>query len=200
MPETARLFIAIELPPAITTILTTAQEALKNVTPRQTVRWVDPTGIHLTLKFLGDTPTDSQEMLRNALQQAVSGHVSFTLSTGHLGSFPNVQRPRVIWLGVERDLQSLDALQRSVERTIAPLGFPTEQRGFSPHLTLGRVRREAQNDAVQRLGKVLTDFHAPSPTAWKVESISLIRSELKSTGAVYTTFARAPLRQEEAGG
>ena len=199
MSQTVRLFIAIELPAAVTTILTIVQNELKSVTPQQTVRWVDPAGIHLTLKFLGEVPVDSQDTLRQALQQAVIGHAPFALNTGRLGCFPNAQKPRVIWLDVERDLQALGALQRSIEQVIAPLGYPTEQRAFSPHLTLGRVRREAQNGAIQQLGKVLSESSSPRPTQWDVISVNLIRSDLNPTGAVYTTIARTPLQSENSG-
>jgi RNA 2',3'-cyclic 3'-phosphodiesterase len=193
MPDMWRLFIAIELPSSVLAQLADVQDQLKKRTPPRTVRWVNPDGIHLTLKFLGDVPVIKRDSLEKALAKAVEGHAPFALSTGNLGCFPNTNRPRVAWIGLQNQVEALAALRDAVERLIAPLGYPTEDRPFSPHLTLGRVRREARRDDVQKLGDLIANSPAPSAQRWQVTAISLIRSELKPSGAVYTPLFYAPL-------
>ena len=99
--EMWRLFIAIELPDSALALLGQLQANLKERTPAQSVRWVAPGSIHLTLKFLGDVPTPDVDAIRFALGETVKGHAPFELSTGSLGCFPNATRPRVIWIGIE---------------------------------------------------------------------------------------------------
>jgi 2'-5' RNA ligase len=188
-----RLFIAIELPSSVLVQLAEIQGHLKKHTSPGTVRWVNPDGIHLTLKFLGDVPVAKRDSLEKALLKAVEGHTPFALSTGLLGCFPNTNRPRVAWIGLQDQIEALAALRDAVERLIAPLGYPTEHRRFNPHLTLGRVKREAPHDSIQRLGELIAAFPAPTAQRWQVTGVSLIRSELKPTGAVYTPLFRAPL-------
>jgi 2'-5' RNA ligase len=188
-----RLFIAIELPSSVLAQLAEIQEHLNKRTPPGTVRWVNPDGIHLTLKFLGDVSVTKRDSLEKALLKAVEGHKPFTLSTGSLGCFPNANRPRVAWISLQNQVEALTALRDAVERLIAPLGYPTEDRPFSPHLTLGRVKREASRNNIQRLGELITTSPTPPAQRWQVTSVSLIRSELRPTGAVYTPLFHAPL-------
>jgi 2'-5' RNA ligase len=191
MTDMWRLFIAVELPPAVLAQLNETQETLKKYTPANTIRWVNPDGVHLTLKFLGDVPVTQRDTLEKAVAQAVQGHAPFFLSTAELGCFPNFNRPRVAWVGLHGNLEALSAVRDAVEQYVAPLGYPTEDRPFSPHLTLGRVRREARRDDVQKLGALIARTPALEPQRWQVSGISLIRSELKPTGAVYTLLFHA---------
>ncbi|NDJ74748.1 MAG: RNA 2',3'-cyclic phosphodiesterase [Chloroflexi bacterium] len=195
MSETWRLFIAIELPEAILAQLTTVQERLKRQVPRGTVRWVRVAGIHLTLKFLGDVPLSQRDDIEHELAQAATGHTPFTLAARHLGCFPNPKRPRVVWVGVQGAVPALANLRDAVEEHIAPLGYPTEDRPFKPHLTLGRVQRDARRDEVARLGELIADTKLGELGRWDVSSVSLMRSELKPDGAVYSRLFSAPLDQ-----
>lgn len=193
MPDTWRLFIAIELPPEVREGLISIQTSLKKEAPPQTVRWVNPDGIHLTLKFLGDTPLAQLEVLKEKLDAVVQGSPPFMLATSGVGCFPNVRRPRVVWAGIHQAADRVAALRDAVEAHIAPLGFPTENRAFSPHLTLGRVRQEARRADVERLGEMINRATFKEVYEWQVHSVALIRSELKPTGAVYTTLYQAAL-------
>jgi 2'-5' RNA ligase len=193
MADMWRLFIAVELPSSVLAELAEIQDHLKKRTPPGTVRWVNPGGIHLTLKFLGDVSVTKRDSLEKALANAVEGHAPFTLSTGSLGCFPNADRPRVVWIGLQNQIEALAAVRDAVERLIAPLGYPTEDRSFSPHLTLGRVQREARRDNIQKLGELIANSPTPTAQHWQVTGVSLIRSELKPTGAVYTPLFHAPL-------
>jgi 2'-5' RNA ligase len=193
MADTWRLFVAVELPRDVLAGLTAVQTALKAQTPPRTVRWVNTEGIHLTLKFLGDTPSAKGESLEAALQQAAEGHSTFSLATGTVGCFPNVRRPRVVWVSIQKDVDALNALRDSVEEHIAPLGYPTEDRPFSPHLTLGRVNRDARQNDVRQFGELIANTTVADIHEWQVTAVSLIRSELKPSGAVYTPLFRAQL-------
>jgi 2'-5' RNA ligase len=193
MADMWRLFIAIELPSSVLAQLAEIQDHLKKRTPPGTVRWVNPDGIHLTLKFLGDVSVTKRDSVEKALAKAVDGHAPFTLSTSKLGCFPDFIRPRVAWIGLQNQVEALIALRDAVERLIAPLGYPTEDRPFSPHLTLGRMQSEARRDDLRKVGELIANTPMPDAQRWPVNGVSLIRSELKPTGAVYTTLVHAPL-------
>jgi 2'-5' RNA ligase len=194
MAEMWRMFIAIHLPPDVLAGLTKIQDDLKERAPSRTVKWVNPQGIHLTLKFLGDVAVIKRDSIQRALTQAVQDHASFDLAAGGLGCFPNARQPRVVWVGMHQNLQALARLHDSVEENMTPLGYPPENRPFNPHLTLGRTRREANRSDLAQLGELVTHTPANSRYPFRVEAVSLFRSELKSTGAVYTELLRAPLK------
>ncbi len=196
MSESWRLFIALHLPSEVIAALDTAQRRLRTTVPPGIVSWVTPHSIHLTLKFLGDVPLNQRDTIAEALTTVARAHVPFDLSTGGLGCFPHQRNPRVVWIGVQGQLNVLQLLRDAVEEVIAPLGYPTEERPFSPHLTLGRVRRDAQRSTVQTLGAAIASATAPPSVTWTVTDVGLFRSELKPTGAVYTLLHSAPLSRE----
>jgi 2'-5' RNA ligase len=195
MAEMWRLFIAITIPPDVLDSLVAVQDRLKHKTPPRTVRWVRPEGIHLTLKFLGDVPVIKRETLEKTLAKAAQDHAPFTLAATGLGVFPNLKRPRVVWIGIQQDRAALAALRDAVEEHIAPLGYPTENRPFNPHLTLGRILRDARRADIQRFAELIAHRDLTDRFTWQVNDVHLIRSELKPTGAVYTTLYDAPLKR-----
>jgi len=190
--EQLRLFVAVELPPEVREALAGLQKGMR---PRcgPGVRWTRPEGIHLTLKFLGDVTQAEVARLEKALGRAALGQVVFELSLGSTGFFPNPHRPRVLWTGLEGETERLKALARRVEEELSPLGFHTEGRPFTPHLTLARLgerlgsaQREAFDSTVQS-----APWRPGHPFA--VDGLSLVRSHLNPAGAVYTCLHRAPL-------
>ena len=195
MPDNSwRLFIAVAIPPEVRSVLTTLQEDMRDKTPDKAIRWVNPDGIHLTLKFLGDVPLTKRSTLEQALTTAAADIAPFDLSTKAPGCFPNTNRPRVVWLGIGGDTEILRHLWQSVETHVAPLGFPTENRPFSPHLTLGRVRREANRTSVAQVGETVVQTRPPTASHWHVDSVHLVRSTLLPSGAEYQDIFVAPLR------
>lgn len=187
MSENWRLFIAVDLPDQVLDSLRRTQNKLKKVTPERAVRWVRVEGIHLTLKFLGDTPPDQVDDLVRVLGEAVSTHRCFELHTHGLGCFPNTDRPRVVWVGVNGAVRPLGALQADVEQGMQSLGFEAESRQFSPHLTLGRLSRNASRQDAMQVGEAVQANQSKfPPVSWQVDSVSLIRSQLKPSGSVYT--------------
>ena len=191
--EQIRSFIAIELNESINAALTDLQEQLKAKVPRGSVRWVRPEGIHLTLKFLGNVPANRIEEIERALIQACAGVPSFSFSVGGLGCFPNPRRPRVVWVGVQEETGTLARLQRAIENGMEKLGFAPEGRKFDPHLTLGRTQRRASPGDVRRLGQLVEETNIGELGQMEARVVSLIRSDLRPTGAVYTQLAAVGL-------
>ncbi len=193
MTDTLRLFIALELPPDVLDALQAVQNHLRGRAPRDAVRWTRPEGVHLTLKFLGETPAAKQAAITVAMQQAAAGHAPLHLHAAGLGCFPNLARPRVVWIGLGGDLDALAALAEAMEAAAETLGFARERRPFSPHLTLGRVRQEAAGTDIKALGRLIEATPIGEIARWTAESVSLMRSDLRPDGARYTCLAEAPL-------
>lgn len=195
-----RLFVVLALPAGAKAALAATVEQLQSVIPAG-VRWVNPAGIHLTLKFLGDTEAGRVTPLLAALREmAAAGDMRpFPLHLDGLGLFPNYRETRVIYAGVDGDMDSLAQAQRRVEQAIARLGFPQDKRPFRPHLTLGRVREGVAPAARRQIGETIArQAAALSPEyAWTAGEIHLIRSVLTPQGAVYTTLGQAALGAAE---
>lgn len=190
-----RLFIAVELPADVRAALADVQNHLRALDRERAIRWTRIDGVHLTLKFLGDTPVAQRDAIEAGLLEAAERCAGFSLRVEGVGCFPNTRRPRIVWSGVGGDLASLRNLQEGVERAITPLGFPREKRAFSPHLTLGRARKDASSAGLAALGaqvERLAETRAHGPQ-WLVTAVRLMRSELKPSGAVYTQLAAAEL-------
>lgn len=190
--EQVRSFVAIELPEGLKEELVGLGERLKSG-GHSGVRWVDPRGIHLTLKFLEDVAVDRLDNINTALTEAVRGMSPFRLEVGGLGVFPNPRRVRVGWVGVSGDIDKLQRLQQRVETSLAALGFEVESRRFTPHLTLARVRDQATPDERQRFGQFIesTDFKAAHKI--EVDTIYLMRSQLTRQGAIYSRISSVRL-------
>ncbi len=187
-----RAFVAIHLSPEIIHNLEQVLQDLQGRWPEAPVRWVPAHNIHLTIKFLGDVSVANLPLLTRTLQAEAARHAPFEVSVGKLGAFPSTRRPRVIWVGVEAP-PGLYALQQGVEAELARLGYAAEERDFSPHLTLGRVGRNAGSDDLPRLSALLTSVKVGFLGATRVQSVQFFRSDLQPSGAVYTALFSAPL-------
>jgi len=200
MPEEIlRTFIAIELDEPLRLALGRVQTKFKRQMSQRDVKWVAVENIHLTLKFLGDTPRRRLPEIEAALRAACAGHAPFEVSIEGRGCFPNIRRPRVIWVAV-RDAQggqgqSLARLQAAVEQYIAPLGWPTEERGFSPHLTLGRVARGLEREVEEAVGRAVEKTVVEQIGVQRVTAVSLMQSDLQPTGPIYTRLLHVPLAE-----
>jgi 2'-5' RNA ligase len=194
MPDVVfRTFIAIELNERLRGALRNVQDKLKERVPLGSVKWVAPDGIHLTLKFLGDTPASRIPDIEAALKAACVPFQPFDFSVEGRGCFPNFHRPRVVWVAVREKGQTLARLHEALERTVAPLGWPAEERAFSPHLTLGRVAKGADSRTVAAVGAVVEESAVERLGLQTVTAVSLIRSDLRPTGAVYSRLLYVPL-------
>lgn len=189
-----RAFIAIELTAEIQNRLDEVTTAFKKQLNGVPVRWVPASNIHLTLKFLGDVSVANVKILTDILRTEVAGHRPFEVSVGGAGAFPNNRRPRVIWVGVEAPSE-LTMVQSGVEAAMERLGYAREDRPFSPHLTVGRISRNANSDDTRLISKVLETCRVGFLGAACIQEICLFRSDLQPTGAVYTRIFDAVLSQ-----
>ncbi len=191
--EKIRAFIAIELPDPFKDSLSSLEDRLRPA-EHPYVKWVDPQGIHLTLKFLGNIATDQVPRIIEAITLASQGTSPLKLQIGGLGAFPNLQRPRVIWVAVTGEVDPLIALQRGIDQALVPLGFAIEKRPFSPHLTLGRLRERASPVERNSIGKLVMATKSEGNPAMEVNQISLMRSTLTPSGAIYSRLASIELK------
>jgi 2'-5' RNA ligase len=192
-PRALRLFVAVELPAHVLQQLNAVQHAMQREARLDGLRWVRPEGIHLTLKFLGETPAARQKDIEGAIGRGTSGVAPFGLSLGALGKFGSRLAPRVLWVDVRGDVESLKRLQGQVERELAQLRYSPENRAYSAHLTLARVPQERARELAAPLDEAIAAT-APPAAEWTVDEVSLMRSELRPSGAVYTRLFAAPLR------
>jgi 2'-5' RNA ligase len=190
-----RTFIAIELEEPLRVAVGQVQAQLKRQMPPGSVRWVAPEAMHLTLKFLGDTSTSRIRAIVDALTNACAGFPPFTLTLAGRGCFPNVRRPQVVWVGIHDSGRMLARMQDSVEKHVAPLGWPREPRGFTPHLTLGRVVRDASAETAAHVGEAVTQSVVETIGAQVVSAVHLIQSDLRPSGPVYKNLASVRLAE-----
>ena len=195
--EQVRTFVAIEIPPVAQVILAATQEALQAIRgARDAVKWVRPEIIHITLQFLGDVPAARVRAVGEAVARACADVPAFTLRLSGAGAYPNLRRPRVLWVGLAGRLDVLAHLQSMVERELAGLGFAPEERAFSPHLTLGRVRRDADPAVVQALGQAVAGLQIEDSEPFLVETVQVMRSDLRPEGPIYTPLRVVPLLRD----
>ena len=154
------------------------------------IKWVRAEHVHLTLKFLGEVDAGREAEMVTMLGSATQGARAITLAVRGAGAFPNPRKPRVVWAGVEPD-PAIEILADSVERSFGPLGFPSEGQPFRPHLTVGRVARDARPRQLSGL-ETLIEGIAVEATA-VIDGVDLLRSELRRDGSVYHRVHRERL-------
>lgn len=191
--QTQRVFAALELPAAVLRRLAEVLAGLRAGLPAGLVRWARPESLHLTLQFYGEVERARVPGLQAALAAAAAQAAPLTLNLAGLGAFPNPARARVVWVGVAGDLEALRAVQAAVEAAGRPLGFTPDARGFNPHLTLGRVNQPARPPDQRQLAEVLARAAPPDGPAFTLAALSLMQSELRPGGSVYTRLWAAPL-------
>lgn len=188
-----RTFIAVEIPHPVQEAIQLKTEPLRKFIGSSIVRWVPSKNIHLTLKFLGDVPSTKIDMLIQIVRTQADSCSSFDIHINGLGSFPSPKRPRVLFIGIQAPAE-LEALWRGIESETTRLGYESEARGFSPHLTLGRVKQPCSVDDQQRIRKALEETKVDSLGNARVDSVHLYKSELNRGGSVYTKLYSARLR------
>jgi 2'-5' RNA ligase len=188
-----RTFIAIELDDAVNMAFKSVQRRLRTEPISGFVRWVAPEGIHLTLKFLGDINSERVPEVLAAMQAACAGIAPFELAVRGAGCFPNYERPTVIWAGIVGDVKEATQLAQRIEVECLKLGFPPEERPFSPHFTLGRVNRDAGLKQRGQVGEMVRRFDLGPVGAISADAVHLMRSELRPTGSVYSSLGNVKL-------
>ena len=194
---TVRSFVAIELPQAVQDHLADVQEQLaaRMGESARAVRWTRPESIHLTLQFLGDVAVMRLQMVKMAVAQGCQQTQPFHLETGGLGVFPTLRRPRIIWIGLEGDDEAMDALTRlqtSVSSALTRIGYKPDKE-FKPHLTLGRVRESARPGDLSAIAQAVSQAGRPKAVRFPVNAVSLMQSELRPGGSIYTRLSHVEL-------
>ena len=192
--KSVRLFIALELPATVQETLYSPLKTIREQLPPRVVRWTPPPNIHLTLKFLGDVPLNQVEAVQNALKNAVEIYPPLDLVIQNVGCFPNAKRPYIVWVGLQDITGHLGDLQKSVEEQVAPLGYPRDDRPFKPHLTIGRVKRYVQGQALNNIGHAVQQLKIGKISDWQSSAVSLMESNLLPDGAQYTCRYTTPFK------
>ncbi len=178
-----RTFIAIGISDAVRQKIADVQAELKRENAR--ISWTKPENIHVTLKFLGDVEESKIDSIAGVIQKVTENIQSFTVKVKTLGAFPNLRRARVLWMGLENVSAELTQIAEGIETGLSQLGFPKEERKFSPHLTIGRVKSALSNRFVEKF-----QSYAFEGGEFKVEEIILMKSDLHPAGAIYTRLRK----------
>jgi len=189
-----RTFIAVEIPSHVQKKIQQETEPLRKAIGSSLVRWVSIQNVHLTLKFLGDVSPASVDTLTQMLRVEADSCPEVDMQISGLGSFPSLRRPRVLFIGIQAPAE-LEALYRGIESACARLGYESEGRGFSPHLTIGRIKQDASVADQQKVRHALAETKIDSLGIARVNSVHLHKSDLKPTGSVYTQIFSAPLKK-----
>lgn len=174
-----RCFVAIEIPASIQALLKIVQTHLQSQIHKAS--WTKPGNFHLTLKFLGDVHPEAIDDISEAIQRVTDTHPSFSIAFGGIGGFPNLARPRVIWMGVKQGASTVSRLAKTVNRELTDLGFSTDTR-FHPHLTLARLRTATNLEPLKNIPRKYDTIVGGS---MRVNEITLMQSQLHPNGAIY---------------
>lgn len=196
MGEATRTFVAVEIDQHTAARAAAVIDRLRAA--GADVTWVAPRNLHLTLKFLGDVRNELLPAVIESLRGAARRVPPFTLEIHGVGAFPQLDRPRTIWLGARQGGEQMRLLAEAIERSLEPLGFAPEARGYTAHLTIGRVRRPTA--ALRSLSELMRRQSDQAVGEIAVEQIVAMASTLTPRGPIYEPLARVPLSEEVSGG
>jgi len=180
MSNTIRAFIAIPLDPKIQHSIERMQDHLKKT--NSDVKWVKPENIHITLKFLGDVNTEQINSVKQALSNCTHNTRPFKVELSQLGAFPNIERPRTLWIGLKDSKKQLNRIAVSLEKALGKIGFQGDQRPFNSHITIGRVRSSKN---INLLSQLLSNYQIATGLTQTISKIVLLKSTLNSEGPLH---------------
>ena len=188
-----RSFLAFELPLEVESVVTWVSDELRRSS--LDAKWVKSGNIHLTVVFMGDVETDEIPAIKEEIGETCLTYGAFDISLKGLGCFPHSRKPRVIWFGLDGDLERMPSFRDALQERLIPFGIKEEKRRFKPHLTLGRFRKPRRTSSeglelLSRYGDVI------SPVC-SLKELVLFKSDLKPGGARYTRLGVWPLLGEE---
>ena len=184
-----RTFIAVKIPATVKLI-----ELLKllRVDMREDrIRWVNPEILHITLSFIGDTTEEQVNYISEQLEKIGSGYSSIELHFKELGVFPNLRKPRVFWIGMERN-ELLENLQGEIEAMLRNYGIKRDDKKFSPHLTIARIKRI---DDIDKLKYRLKEYRGKTIQKTKIGEVIYYESKLTANGPIYNSIKKFPLKK-----
>lgn len=186
--DTVRCFVAVFLHPSLHREIATLQKRLSQ--SGADIKWVQPCNLHFTLQFLGDVEQVRIPSITDALKECMADVSGFELQLNGIGAFPNLRNPRVLWVGVDTGRERLVSLMSVVAEAMKMEGFMRDSKGFSPHLTIGRVR------STRNLKPLLEKLNANVNVKGKMDvtEIQFTASELTPRGPLYSPIDAIPLR------
>lgn len=187
MADMARIFFGFELPRPVSRQATGLRTLVDD--PRNAVRWVKGVNIHLTVRFLGPTPRDTIEGIARATENSLKKNGPIGIRIEGTGVFPDARRPRILWMGINGEVDRLVALEGVINKAVEPLGFPRDDRQYVPHVTLGRIKYPQKVPP-----KVDMYLHARyDPVDCSLEVLHLYESQMGADGIIYTPLESFPL-------
>ena len=184
-----RAFIGIALPEQVRASLRELQQELNQA--GADVKWVEPEQLHITLKFLDEISEEQQRQVQEALKRITQHTPAFQVGLRELGAFPSLNDPRIMWVGVDEGRSQVVQLAEAIEQDSRALGLKKEDRRYSAHATIGRMRSpRGARDFIERLHTIQWN----PPTSWQASSITLYHSVLASDGPTYAVLADLPLK------
>ena len=186
-----RSFIAINLPKETKEFLSRLQEKLKSA--QADVKWVKPTNIHLTLKFLGEIDEELAGKIKDIIAEVCKGKKGSEIILSYLGAFPDINQPRVVWIGISQGEQKIENIASELDQKINQLGIPKEKRSFRSHITLGRVRSGYNRQNLSRRLQEVKDSNQQEINKFELNTVSLFKSTLTAKGPIYEEIYRANL-------
>lgn len=188
-----RTFVAATLDPEVLHALEELQGRLRRLDERRACRWVSAESIHLTFHFLGDVPAERLPEVFAAVARGCAGYPPLDIAIAGVGCFPNVRQPRIVWAGVREESGGLARLQGAIGQELERIGYSPERRPFTPHLTIGRIRRDAAPADTAALGRAVSAQPQEPLAAMRVTRVYVIKSDLRPSGPIYTTMATTEL-------
>ncbi|MFC1621230.1 RNA 2',3'-cyclic phosphodiesterase [Candidatus Omnitrophota bacterium] len=158
------------------------------------VKWVNENQMHLTLKFLGNIKETRVQEISDTLESIANDTSVFNIHLSKIGAFPNIHKPRVIWIGIDKGAENLKNLAAQIENKLEKTDFTKEKREYKAHLTLGRVK-SLKN--ISRLTKLISKTNFKSESEIQIQKLTLFQSTLTSKGAIYTPLKELALKQQK---
>jgi 2'-5' RNA ligase len=189
---TRRLFVSFTLPPQVQQAVAAVRHRISPTLPARTLSWVEPSTLHVTLRFLGDVDAEAIPQLEAQLRTGLVGRDPIPVRCHAVAWLPGPRRPRVLYAHVSAAPGTLEDLHRRVREATAGVGVPEPDRPFVAHATLARIRTHDRRPALD-WGRLIEPFHDAEFGAWTVESCQLMASELRPEGARHTVVSVIPL-------
>ena len=189
MNNPLRTFIALELNSDFHKAIAQIQSDLKKL--NLDMKWVKPEIAHLTLKFLGDVPEKKIEAVVGALKKSLINFKPFAIELTHIGAFPRIEFPQVLWIGLGGEIQAIKSIVAVLENELGEIGFKKEKRDFEAHITIGRLRSKKN---LSLLTNALKNYFVPHSIKQAITHLTLFKSTLTPQGPIYKSLIKIELR------
>ena len=189
--KTHRLFYAIELPDSIKKVIATTISYYRS-SIKDKIKWVESHNLHLTLRFIGEVSEDRVEILTSLFDDVINKYQPFSYELTGMGCFPNLVKPRVIWIGAGKGKDQLTEIANEIESKLVDCaGLTPEKKPFKPHITIGRLKMQGKPRLTNKCIELIGNDKNKLFGEFKPEYCSLIKSVLTQDGPIYTTIHKS---------